>query len=102
LTHNAAEREKNSIAKKREQQISANENFQSLQRIAIGKNTRTEAAHSFRRNSRSEEQETPSGRSNCHAPHRVFRKIKRSSRRQAPTDFTRAESRDNLRATVLE
>jgi hypothetical protein len=30
-----------------------------------------------------------------------FQKKMRSSRRQAPDDFTRAESRDNLRATVL-
>jgi hypothetical protein len=76
LNHNAAEREKNSIAKKPKQQISANENFQSSQRIAIGKNTRTEAAHSFRKNSSSVEQEIPNGRSNCHAPRKFFRRNK--------------------------
>jgi hypothetical protein len=74
LKHNAAEREKNSIAKRPEQQISANENFQSSQRIAIGKNTRTEAAPFFRTNSRSVEQKTSNGRSNCHAPRQFFRK----------------------------
>jgi hypothetical protein len=61
LKHNAAEREKNSIAKRPEQQISANENFQSSQRIAIGKNTRPEAAPSFRTNSRSVEQKRQTG-----------------------------------------
>jgi hypothetical protein len=50
LTHNAAERAQNSIAKKPKQRISEKENFITSQCIAIGKKTWLEAAPSFRSN----------------------------------------------------
>jgi hypothetical protein len=74
LTHNAAERAKNSIAKKPEQQISANENFQSSQRIAIGKKRELKLRILSDQTQVSRTTNTQDGRSNCCAPHRVFRK----------------------------